>query len=278
MARTVADAAILLSALAGADPQDSATAEGAGKVLADYTRFLDAHGLRGARIGVARKYFGFSEAVDQVMTAALDLMKREGAVIVDPADLPSFGKFDDTEEQVLLYEFKADLNSYLASLGPGAPVRSLQALIGFNQRHREKEMPYFGQDLFIKAEAKGPLTSKEYTDALEKCRRLARVEGIDAAMSKSTLDALVAPTGGPAWVIDPIDGDRVAGGSSNAAAVAGYPNINVPAGFVFGSPVGISFFGRAYSEPVLIRLAYAFEQATRFRRPPRLLSTADLSS
>jgi len=276
MARTVADAAILLGALTGIDPRDSATAPSAGKALADYTRFLDPHGLKGARIGVARKYFGFSEAVDQLMNTALSVMKREGAVMVDPADLPSFGKFDDSEEQVLLYEFKSDLNAYLASLGPAITVRSLRELIEFNERHREREMPYFGQDLFIKAEAKGPLSSKEYTDALDKTRRLARTEGIDAVMNKFRLDAVVAPTGGPSWVIDLIDGDRGAGGSSNAAAVAGYPNITVPAGYVFGMPVGISFFGRAYSEPTLIKLAYSFEQATRFRQKPRFLLTVSL--
>ena len=276
MARTVADAAILLGALTGIDPRDSATAPSAGKALADYTRFLDPHGLKGARIGVARKYFGFSEAVDQLMNTALSVMKREGAVMVDPADLPSFGKFDDSEEQVLLYEFKSDLNAYLASLGPAITVRSLRELIEFNERHREREMPYFGQDLFIKAEAKGPLSSKEYTDALDKSRRLARTEGIDAVMNKFRLDAVVAPTGGPSWVIDLIDGDRGAGGSSNAAAVAGYPNITVPAGYVFGMPVGISFFGRAYSEPTLIKLAYSFEQATRFRQKPRFLPTVSL--
>jgi amidase len=277
MARTVADAAILLGALAGVDPQDRATTASAGKGLTDYTPFLDPHGLKGARIGVARKYFGFSEAVDHLINAAIAVMKDAGAVIADPADLPSHGSFDESENQVLLYEFKADLNSYLAALSPATPVHSLKQLIEFNDAHRASEMPYFGQDLFLKAEAKDALTSKEYLDALEKSRRLARTEGIDAVMDKSHLDALVAPTGGPAWVIDLIDGDRFTGGSSNAAAVAGYPNINVPAGFVFGLPVGISFFGRAYSEPVLIKLAYAFEQATRLRRPPGFSPSAKLS-
>jgi amidase len=177
---------------------------------------------------------------------------------------------------VLLYELKADLNSYLAALGPSAPVHTLREIIEFNERNREKEMPYFGQDLFIKAEAKGPLTEKEYLDALEKNRRLTRKEGIDAVMEKLQLDALVAPTGGPAWLTDLVDGDHDTGGSSTPAAVAGYPNINVPAGFVFGLPVGISFFGKAYSEPTLLRLAYAFEQATRHRRAPQFLPTADL--
>ncbi len=278
MARTVADAAILLSALAGVDPEESAALESGGKAHADYTQFLDPQGLAGARIGVARKFFGFSDRVDQLMTTALDAMKRAGAVIVDPADIETSGKFDDSELEVLLYELKADLNAYLAGLGPGAPVHSLKEIIEFNERNRAREMPYFGQDLFLKAEAKGPLSSKEYLEALEKDYRLARTEGIDAVMDKLHLDAVVAPTAGPAWLTDLVDGDHEAGGSSSPAAVAGYPNINVPAGFVFGLPVGISFFGRAYSEPTLIRLAYAFEQATKFRQPPQFRPTADLKA
>ena len=177
-----------------------------------------------------------------------------------------------------MYELKADLNAYLARLGPGAPVKTLKDVIEFNERNREKEMPYFGQDLFLKAEAKGPLTEQAYLDALEKNHRLARTEGIDATMDKYHLDALVAPTAGPAWLTDLLDGDHDTGGSSNAAAVAGYPNVNVTAGFIAGLPVGISFFGRAWSEPVLIRLAYAFEQTTKARQAPKFLSsTADLS-
>ena len=271
MARTVADAAILLGALAGVDPADNATAAGSGKIQADYTPFLDAKGLAGARIGVVRKYFGFSEAVDDVMNSAIEAMKKAGAVVVDPAEIESFGKFDDTELLVLLYEFKADLNKYLASLSGELPARTLKDLIGFNQHNKEKEMPYFGQDLFEKAEAKGDLSSKEYVEALAKNHQLTRTEGIDATMDKFHLDALVAPTGGPAWLIDLANGDHSTGGSSNAAAVAGYPNINVPAGFVWQLPVGISFFGRAWSEPTLIKIAYAFEQTTMARKPPQFL-------
>ncbi|HEV7842091.1 MAG TPA: amidase [Pyrinomonadaceae bacterium] len=273
MARTVTDAAILLTALTGFDPRDEATAESRGKAVTDYTRFLDAGGLKGARIGVARKFFGFNDRVDKLMDESIAVMKREGAVIVDPADIPTTGKFDDSELEVLLYEFKADLNKYLAGLGPKAPVHSLKEIIEFNERNRGREMPYFGQELFIKAEAKGPLTDKDYREALAKNHRMSRAEGIDAVMSEHKLDALIGPTGGPPWTTDLINGDHFSGASSTPAAVAGYPNINVPAGFIYGLPVGISFFGRAMSEPVLIRLAYAYEQATRFRQPPRFLNS-----
>ncbi len=273
MCRTIRDAAILLGALTGVDPGDSATGASVGKSYTDYTQFCDPNSLKGARIGVARKYFGFSEAVDALMEQSLDAMKKQGATLVDPADIETFGKFDDTELLVFMYELKADLNAYLARLGPSAPVRTLKDIIDFNDRNRQKEMPYFGQDLFVKAEAKGPLTEKEYLDALAKNHRLARIEGIDATLDKFHLDAMVAPTGGPAWITDLLNGDHVAGGSSNAAAVAGYPNINMTAGFISGLPVGISFFGRAWSEPVLIRLAFAFEQTTKARQSPRFLST-----
>ncbi len=273
MCRTIRDAAILLGALTGVDPNDAATAASAGKSFTDYTQFCDSNGLKGARIGVARKYFGFNDAVDALMEQALDAMKKQGATLVDPADIETLGKFDESELLVFMYELKADLNAYLARLGPGAPVHTLRDIIDFNDRNREKEMPYFGQDLFLKADAKGPLTEKAYIDALEKNHQLARTEGIDATMDKYNLDAIVGPTGGPAWLTDLVNGDHFAGGSSNAAAVAGYPNINVTAGFISGLPVGISFFGRAWSEPTLIRLAFAFEQTIRARQAPRFLST-----
>jgi amidase len=276
MCRTVRDAAILLGALAAVDPEDSATAASTGKSQVDYAQFCDPNGLNGARIGVARKYFGFNDAVDALMEQALDVLKKQGATLVDPADIATLGKFDDSELMVFMYELKADLNAYLSKLGPSAPVRTLKDIIDFNKRNRQKEMPYFGQDLFVKAEAKGALTEKEYVDALANNHQLARTEGIDALMDKYRLDAIVAPTGGPAWLTDLINGDHVAGGSSNAAAVAGYPNINVTAGFLFGLPVGISFFGRAWSEPILIKLAYSFEQATKARQTPRFLPTIDL--
>jgi amidase len=275
MCRTLHDAAILLGALTGVDPEDAATAASAGKAHPDYSQFCDPNGLKGARIGVARKYFGFNDAVDALMEESLGVMKRQGATLVDPADIETLGKFDDTELLVFMYELKADLNAYLARLGPGAPVHTLQEIIEFNDRNRQKEMPYFGQDLFLKAQGKGPLTEKAYVDALAKNHQLARTEGIDALMDKHHLDAIVAPTGGPAWLTDLVNGDHVAGGSSNAAAVAGYPNINVTAGFLSGLPVGISFFGRAWSEPTLIKVAYSFEQATQARRAPQFLTSVE---
>ena len=274
MARTVRDAAILLGAMAGVDARDGATTRSRGKGLTDYTRFLDADGLRGARIGVAReKYFGYSARADKVADEAIEQLKRLGAVIVDPANIPTAGKFDDSEFEVLLYEFKADLNAYLASLGPRAPVRTLKAIIDFNERNREKEMPYFGQEIMLMAQKKGPLTERKYRTALAANLRMSRAQGIDAVMEKHRLDALVAPTGSPAWPTDLINGDHYIGASSTPAAVAGYPNIQVPAGHIHGLPVGISFFGRAWSEPVLIRFAYAYEQATKHRRPPQFLPT-----
>jgi amidase len=274
MTRTVRDAAIVLSALAGIDPEDKATEESRGKSFDDYTQFLDPKGLQGARIGVVRRYFGFHGAVDALMNEAFDALKKNGAVIVDPADSDALGQLGDAEGTVLQYDLNADLNAYLARLGPGAPVHSLKEIIEFNERNKKTEMPYFGQETFIKAEARGPLTDKEYIEARDKNLRLSRAEGIDAVMDKFKLDALIAPTESPAWVTDLVTGDHFLCSSSTAAAVAGYPHITVPAGFVFGLPVGLSFFGRAWSEPVLIRLAFAFEQATKFRKPPRFLPTA----
>jgi amidase len=278
MARTVRDVAILLGAMAGADADDKATAASAGKIEPDYTKFLDPNGLKGARIGVVRKYFGFNDAVDQLMNNLVDEMKRAGAEITDPADIPTIGKFDDTELLVFMYELKADLAAYFARLGDTAPVKSLKDVIEFNEKHKNKEMPYFGQDLFLKSEEKGPLTSKEYLDALATNRKLTRADGIDFVMDKFKLDALVAPTGGPAWLTDLINGDHASGGSSNAAAVAGYPNINVTGGYLYGLPVGISFFGRAWSEPALLKIAYAFEQLTKARQKPMFLPTIPLGA
>jgi amidase len=278
MCRTVADAAALLGALTGIDARDQATKASRGKALTDYARFLDVNGLKGARIGVARKFFGFSDKVDKLMNEAIEVMKRQGATIIDPAEVPNTGRYDDTELEVLLYELKADLNAYLASLGTKANVKTLKEVIEFNEKNRLTEMPYFGQEHFIKAQEKGPLTSKAYLRALAKNHRLSRAEGIDVVMSKHKLDAIVAPTGGTPWVTDLVNGDHFSGGFSTAAAVAGYPHITVPAGYIFGLPVGISIFGSAWSEAVLIKIAYAYEQATRHRKAPQFLPTANLQS
>jgi amidase len=274
MTRTVTDAAILLNALTGIDPRDPATRASQTRGQIDYTRFLDANGLRGARIGVARtRFFGYSDVTDKLVDAAIEGMKSQGAVIVDPANIETAGKYDDSEFDVLLYEFKADLNAYLAGLGPKAPVRTLQAIIDFNERNKDREMPWFGQEIFVMAQKKGPLSEKKYRDALAKNLRMSRTRGIDATMNKYKLDAIVAPTGSPAWTTDLLNGDHFSGASSTPAAVAGYPNINVPAGSSHNLPVGIAFFGRAYSEPTLIKLAYAYEQATKHRRAPQFIPT-----
>jgi len=278
MARTVADAAVLLSAMAGPDPEDAATRHAGAPVRPDYTKFLDPEGLKDARIGVVRKLFGFHDKVDGIMEDRLEDLRRLGAVLVDPVEFENAESISDSEYEVLLYEFKADLHAYLAWLGPSAPVRSLEEIIAFNERNRDREMPYFGQEIFLQAAAKGPLTDKAYLEALAKNHRVTRKEGIDALMDKHRLDALVAPTGGPAWTTDLVNGDHYTGGGcSTYPAVSGYPHITVPAGYVFGLPVGLSFFGRAWSEPTLIKLAYAFERAAGIRRPPAFLPAADLS-
>jgi amidase len=277
MARTVSDAAALLGAMVGVDPRDQASRASKGKFSTDYTRFLDASGLKGARIGIVRAYFGFLPQVDDIINGAIEVMKGRGAVIVDPVEFKTLGKWGDAEETVLEYELKADMKKYLDWLGPKTAMHTLADLIKFNNEHKKTEMPYFGQELFLKAEARGPLTDKKYLDALATCHKLARKEGIDAVMAKHKLDALVSPTDAPAWMTDLVDGDHFLGGSSSAAAVAGYPHITVPAGFVFGLPIGVSFYGRAWSEPKLIKLAYSFEQATKVRKPPQFLPTADLT-
>jgi amidase len=287
MARTVADAALVLAAISGADPADSTTlrarpSTGSGRASrAVGPGFqLRADALKGARIGVVRnRLFGYSAAADAIANDAIAEMKRQGAVIVDPVTIPTLGKFDDSEFQVLLYEFKADLNKYLAWLGPASPVHSLKDVIAFNTAHAENELKFFGQEILLMAEKKGPLTDAKYTAALARNRQMAGPLGLDAAMTAHQLDALVAPTGGPAWVIDLVNGDggtAAAPGPSTMAAVAGYPHVTVPAGFFRGLPVGISFVGRAWSEQKLIALAYAYEQATKKRRPPSFAPSADL--
>jgi amidase len=278
MARTVADAAALLSALAATDPEDAATAAAQGHLEANYTRFLDPRALRGARLGVARNLAGFDPRVDRVFEEALLALQREGAVLVDPADLPHKGEYDDAEQAVLLFDLKADLAAYLQRRGPTAGIASLADAIAWNAAHADLELRYFGQDVFEDAQKKGPLNSPEYVQALQKARRLAGPEGLDAVLGKHQLDALLAPTAGPAWLTDLVSGDHYTGGSaSTAPAVAGTPHVTVPMGQVFGLPVGLSFLGRAWSEPRLIALAHAFEVATQARRRPRYLATADLT-
>jgi amidase len=277
IARTVMDAAILLSAIVGADPRDKATMVSGAKRQASYATGLEADALQGMRIGVPREqYFGYSTSADSIAQHALDLMREKGAVIVDPVPIGKLGEVGEAEFEVLLYEFKAGINEYLASLGADSKMRTLADLIAFNDAHKSTEMPYFGQEIFEQAQKRGPLTDAKYTKALAKARLNTRTRGIDAIMGAHKLDALMAPTNGPAWLIDLVNGDADSGGSSSPAAEAGYPSITVPAGYAFGLPVGISFFGRAWSEAKLIRIAYAFEQAAHARHAPTYGRTAVL--
>ena len=275
IARTVRDGAILLGAMTGPDPDDEATLQPDATFPADYTQFLDSDGLRGARIGVARN-FRFDDAVWQHFESALEALRDRGAIVVDPAGIPNTDQYRRTENTVLLYEFKAGINAYLESLGETVRIHSLSELIAFNEANVEREMLHFGQDRFRAASAQGPLTDSVYIEALEHNRRYSRADGIDAVVNQYRLDALVAPTGGLPWLTNYDTGDQYSGGSSRPAAVAGYPNITVPMGLRSGLPLGISFIGRAWSEPTLLRLAYAFEQATNYRTPPAYLPTSEL--
>lgn len=277
MTRTVADGAAILGALTGLDPRDEATTASAEHFTHDYTQFLDKESLRGARIGVAReRYFGYHSPTDAVIEQAIAALREAGAVIVDPANIPTAtdDRVRESELTVLLYELKNDMARYLATRVPGRAdlpqSRTLADLMAFNRAYADLELPLFGQELFEMAWQKGDLKDAAYLEALALGKRLAGPQGIDAVMDAHQLDALVAPTGAPAWANDPEKGDRYVGGSSRPAAVAGYPLVTVPAGFVDGLPVGITFMGRAWSEPTLIRLAYAFEQKTLARRPPKL--------
>jgi amidase len=272
MTRTVTDAAILLSALTAVDGRDSATAQNNKRAEKDYTRFLNKDGLRGARIGVARQFWGKNAELDKTLNDALDRMKQAGAILTD-VKFETFGKFGDAEFEVLLFEFKADLEKYLTERN--APYRTLADLIKFNEDNAAREMPYFKQEIFEQAAKKGNLQTRAYRLALQKSKLLTQAQGIDAVMTKGKLDAIVAPSNAPTWMVDLVNGDCGSAyiGSSSLAAIAGYPNITVPAGFLKELPAGVSFFGRAYSEPTLFKIAYAFEQTTKARRTPKYLST-----
>jgi amidase len=276
MARTVSDAATLLGAMTGVDPSEPASQESEGRFPLDYREFLKPGGLRGARIGVLRAgRFGFAPKVMPVLESAVMALKREGAEVIDPVEMPTLGQTGRSEYEVLLYEFKADLAAYLASR-PGAAIHSVEDLMEFDKKNADREMPFFGQEVLEASAKKGPLTDKAYREALARCRELTRDKGLDAVLKKQKLDALLVLTGGPAHLTDLINGDANTGGSSSLAAVAGYPSITIPAGQVFGLPIGISLIGMAWSEPALIRLAYGLEQALRARTVPRLLPTVEL--
>ncbi len=266
MTRTVTDAALLLNALAGPDADDAITGDGAAHIV-DYTQALQRDALRGKRLGVARNFFGLNDDVDARIEAALAVLQAQGAILVD-VQVPNTDKYGDSETQVLLYEFKPGLADYLRRYAPGAPVATMADVIAFNRQHAARELRHFGQEHLEHAESKGGLDSKEYVEALAQCRRYARAEGLDKVIAEFRLDALVAPTGGPAWLTDFVNGDHYGGSFSSPAAVAGYPHVTVPAGHVHGLPVGLSFVGGAYSDAALIGMAYAYEQASLLRRAP----------
>ena len=274
MTRTVVDAAVLLTVLAATDARDATTAQAAANAR-DYTQFLQLDGLKGKRLGVVRSHFGGrNDLVSAVIDRALGVLKAQGATLVDLPDLPNESKYDDSELLVLLYEFKAGLAKYLVEFAPTSQLKTLADIVAFNERNRDRVMPHFGQEHMVNAMAKGDLQSQEYLDALANNRRYSREEGIDKALQEHKLDALVTPSGSPAWLTDFVRGDFSGDSFTSPAAVAGYPHITVPAGFVQGLPCGISFVGTAWSEPQLFAIAYAFEQATSARRAPAFARSA----
>ena len=273
MGRHVADVARLLGALVGADPRDPASTFSEHQAERDYTRHLDHDGLVGARLGVPRNLAGFHPDVDRLLERAIELLGAAGAVVIDGLELPGAGKFDDAELEVLLHEFKAGMTAYLSSRsGPGVPS-SLADLIVGNQREAVREMPWFGQDLFERAQQKPSLTDAGYRAARAHCLELARTQGLDALLERHRLQALIYPTNPPAWSVDLLNGDHILGGNTSFAAVAGYPSITVPMGATRGLPVGLSFTGPAWSEATLLRIAYAFEQQSQARIEPHFLPT-----
>jgi len=276
MARSVRDAALVLGALTGMDPEDAVTTAGAERAEADYTQYLDPDGLAGARIGVATQYAEGHERVEELFEAALEVMRGAGATVVDIPEVEAWRRMGRPSGALMRYEFKADLNAYLADLGPEAPLKSLEEIIAFNEANSDRELPYFQQEIMLEAQELGPLSESDYQEALADAMRLSRDEGIDAVMGEHKLDAIVAPTGSPAWTTDLINGDRYHMGSSSPAAISGYPNITVPMGFFMELPVNISIWGRAWSEPELLRIAFAYEQLTQHRRAPKFIPTLDL--
>ncbi|MBT8397250.1 MAG: amidase, partial [Gemmatimonadetes bacterium] len=276
MARTVRDAVLVLGALTGLDPEDPATEDGAARAEADYTPYLDPSGLQGARIGVATQYAEGHERVEDLFQTALDVMRTAGATVVEIPEVEAWRRMGGPSGRLMRYEFKADLNAYLEGLGPEAPVKSLEEVIAFNEANADRELPFFQQEILHQCQELGPLSEAGYQEALAEAMRLSRDEGIDAVMAEHQLDAIVAPTGSPAWTTDLINGDRYHMGSSSPAAISGYPNISVPMGFFSELPVNISIWGRAWTEPDLIRIAYAFEQLTNHRRSPKFIPTLDL--
>lgn len=273
MARTVADAATLLGACTGVDANDSKTANSQGKFYQDYTQFLEAEALNGARIGIMRPYMGFHEEVDAELESAFEAMRKKGATLVEIDEEPAEWKgLGAAGYEVLLYEFKDGVNKYLKTASPDSAVKTVKDIIEFNKANADKAMPYFKQEILEEAAKRGNLNTQEYKDFVAKTVSQSR-KGIDRLLRELNIQAIVAPTGGPAWCTNLINGDHFGGGSSSPAARAGYPNISVPAGFVHGLPIGLSFFGTAFSEPTLIKLVYAFEQATKLRKAPEFAAS-----
>jgi amidase len=273
LTRSVRDAAILLGAMAGPDAKDPASAAAGGRFESDYLRYLDADGLRGARLGIARRFFADNAPLNAYLDRCVSLLAKAGATLVDPADLPMHGEWVAPELEVLLYEFKADLNAYLKRIPPALPVHNLSELIRFNSEQSARELALFDQELLRQADAKGDLNSADYLKARQVCLEATRTNGIDSVLAEHRLDAIVTLTSGPAWLIDPLNGDTDTGGCSSPAAIAGYPHITVPAGLYRGLPIGLSFFGAAWSEPTLLRLASGFEHIAGSRPIPQFMES-----